>query len=213
MRCAIYARVSTVDQDCEIQLAYLRGFAKNHDWVATEYVEKLSGKEGVKRPELERLLADAKVRKFEVVVVHKLDRFGRSTLDTLGNVGALDRAGVRFIAPESDIDTDRRSPMAKFQLQILAAVAELERSFIHERTVTGQIAYRKSFAAGRVGKDRDRQSKSGKNLAVGRPKKIFDRRRVLDLQRAGKSLRQIATTLGVGKGTVERALRAVPKPG
>jgi hypothetical protein len=84
-----------------------------------------------------------------------------------------DALGVRRALPGVDataIDTDDRSPLGKFILQMLAAVAELDRAFI-KRTHTGYKSYRASFAAGRVGKSR--HSKSGKDLAVGRPKKVF----------------------------------------
>jgi putative DNA-invertase from lambdoid prophage Rac len=78
MRAAIYARVSTEDQDCEIQLTNLRGYVKRWDWpAAAEYIEKLSGKERGKRPELDRLMSDARMKRIDVVLVWKMDRFGR----------------------------------------------------------------------------------------------------------------------------------------
>ena len=201
MNCAIYARVSTVDQNCEIQLAGLRGFASRSGWsVGAEYVEKVSGKAGAKRPELERLLKDARLRKFDVVVVWKMDRFGRSTLDTLENIRTLDHAGVRFLCPEQGIDTDQRNPIARFTITILSAVAELERSFINERTSAGLKAYRELYQAGKIGEDR--HSKSGKDLPVGGQRRIFDREKVLQLRAEGKSVRVIAKTMGLSVGTV-----------
>jgi putative DNA-invertase from lambdoid prophage Rac len=205
-RCAIYARVSTEDQDCEIQLTNLRGFASRSGWEATEYVEKISGKEGNRRPQLEALLSAARLRWFDVVIVWKLDRFGRSTLDTLENVRTLDQAGVRFLCPSMGIDTDQKNPVGKFILTIFAAIAELERGFILERTLHGFKAYREAYAAGRIGTRK--HSKSGKDLPVGRPRVIFDRQRVRSLRAQGKSIRQIAAELGIGRGTIERALAA-----
>src|ERR1035438_6223184 len=96
--CAIYARVSTEVQDYKDQLEQLRDYAKRQGWAAVEYLEKLSGKEGLHRPVLEKLLKDAQNNRFSVVVVWKLDRFGRSTLDTLENIKKLDAFGIRFLS-------------------------------------------------------------------------------------------------------------------
>lgn len=143
MRAAIYARVSTEDQDCQLQLDNLRKYVGQSDWpAAVEYVEKLSGKEGKCRPKLEKLLADAARREFDAVLVWKMDRFGRSTLDTLSNVKELEAHGIRFVSIYDSIDTNDRSPIGKFTMTIFAAVAELERGFILERTQGGFKAYR-----------------------------------------------------------------------
>jgi DNA invertase Pin-like site-specific DNA recombinase len=206
MKAAIYARVSSDGQDYEDQLAELRDYVKRQGWESTEYEEKLSGKEGNLRPALIQLLKDAQNKQFEVVVAWKLDRFGRSALDVLENVKTLSAYGVRFVcSTQAVIDTDDRSPLGKFILTILAAVAELERSFIIERTQTGYKSYRASYEAGRVGKTR--HSKSGKDLPVGRPRKVFDRRKVTDLSKAGKSIREIAKTLGLGRNLVHEFLK------
>jgi DNA invertase Pin-like site-specific DNA recombinase len=203
---AIYARVSSDGQDYEDQLAELRAFVQRQGWTCVEYLEKLSGKEGNTRPALEQLLRDAQNKRFDVVVVWKLDRFGRSTLDTLTNIKTLSAYGVRFlVSTQPAIDTDDRSPLGKFILQILASVAELERGFIIERTQTGFNSYRASYAAGRVGNTR--HSKSGKDLPVGRPKKVFDRHKVLKMARDGASIRQIAKTLDLGRSVVHECLK------
>lgn len=217
MKVAIYARVSTVDQRCETQLddpsTGLRGYARRQGWDAIEYIDKLSGKEGGKRPELERLLADAKSRKVDVVLCWKMDRFGRSTLDTLENIKTLDLARVRFVCSAMPIDTDDRSPTGRFLLQILAAVAELERAFILERTSMGFKAYQLAITEGKVGDKRgQRRSKSGKNLPIGRPKLVVDRLRIEEMRAAGSSLREIAKKLDVGLGSVHRALKTQRHP-
>ena len=97
MTAAIYARVSTEDQDYQGQLDEARSYVKRQGWHAVEYLEKLSGKEGVHRPVLDQLLRDARNKQFGVVAVWKLDRFGRSALDTLDNIKKLDSFGVRFL--------------------------------------------------------------------------------------------------------------------
>jgi DNA invertase Pin-like site-specific DNA recombinase len=212
VKCAIYARVSAVHQDLEIQLAALRDYVTRQGWESVEYVEKLSGKEGNARPELDRLLKDAQNQLFSVVIVWKLDRFGRSALDSLTNVQTLTAFRVRFLVTTMPaIDTDDRSPFAKLILTMFAAFAELERAFIVERTHGGQINYRASHAAGRIGGTAGRHSKSGKDLPVGRPRKVFDRRKVAELAKAGASIREIAKTLGLGRSLVHEFLRGAKK--
>lgn len=209
MRAALYARVSTVDQDCQIQLTDpatgLRPYAQRQGWETVEYVEKLSGKEGNRRPQLEKLIEDARLKKFNVVLTWKLDRFGRSTIDTLENIRKLDGYRVRFLCSAMNIDTDDKSPLGRFIIQILAAIAELERAFILERTITGYKAYRKDYAEGKVGKAR--HSKSGKDLDVGRPRKVFDRTRAKRMRSQGMSWRAIAKELGVPQSTVRAGLK------
>ncbi len=208
MRCAIYARVSTAKQDYdETQLPDLRAYVHRWGWQHeyTEFVEKLSGKEGKRRPQLDKLMEAAKNGKIDVVVVWKLDRFGRSTLDTLNNVKLLSDYHVRFVCSTMPaIDTDDRSPMGKFILQIFAAVAELDRSFILKRTHRGQQAYRQQYKAGQIGTIK--HSKTGKDLPVGRPRCMFDRRRLLELSAAKKSVREIAQTLNIPRSVVHREI-------
>ena len=213
MRAAIYSRVSTVKQDDAIQLAELEEYVKRWGWDLSLYADKESGKAGVARPGLDRLLKDAQQKKIDIVLVYKLDRFGRSLRDVLNNIEILDRAGIRFIVPQQGLDTDRNSAIGRFLLQCLGAVAELERSFIVERTSAGRKAYREAYLAGEAEfrsfiARRGRHSISGKDLAIGRPRRIFDRSKARKLRTAGKSVREIAAQLGVGKGTIERCLKA-----
>ena len=204
MKVAIYARVSTKDQHCEMQLAELRGLARRSKWTWFEYVEQASGKEGSKRPVLAALLKDARQRRFEAVVVWKMDRFGRSIKDFIGNVRELTAVHVRLMVPSQGIDTADSSPMGTFTLHLFALLAELERDLIWERTTLGQANYMRAHAAGEIGKRR--HSKSGRDLPVGRPRRIFDRPRAIALRRAGKSIREVPGALGIGRGTVERLL-------
>jgi DNA invertase Pin-like site-specific DNA recombinase len=189
MTAAIYARVSTEDQQCEMQLTELRSYVERMGWEALEYVEKASGKAGAPRPELERLLADARLKRFGAVVVWKLDRFGRSLQEFVERVMLLDQLGIRFIAPSQGIDTDRRSPAGKLLMHILAAIAEFERELIRERVRAG-IA-----EAQRRGKH------------CGRPLKVFRRDEALRMRRRGMSWRAIARALGVPQSTVRLAVR------
>ena len=204
MNVALYVRVSTPDQSPALQSRELVDYCQRQGWkLATTYSDQISGAKS-RRPGLDQLMADARLRKFDCVLVWKLDRFGRSLVDCLNSMQALEACGVRFIAVTQGLDTDHRNPAARFLIQVLGAAAEFERSLIIERSQAGQARYRKDYEAGRVGKTV--QSRSGKNLPPHRPKKIFDRHKVVEMRRKGLSLRVIAGKMGIGLGTVSRTL-------
>jgi putative DNA-invertase from lambdoid prophage Rac len=170
---AIYARVSTEKQDYTGQIAELRDYARRNEWTVTEYFEKESAMVGSNRPVHKQLMADAAAKKFDVILVWKVDRFGRSLVEFIHNVLLLDGYGIRFVACAGGIDTDKRNPFAKMLMHLLAMFAEFEIDLIHELTGAGQKRYRELYARGAVGKDKPRQSRTGKNLPVGRPMKII----------------------------------------
>lgn len=188
---AIYARVSTYDQKCDLQLTELHGFAERMGWPVVEYTEKASGKAGSKRPILNKLMADARLRKFDVVLVYKLDRFGRSLKDLIGNIQILDGIGIRFIAPGQGIDTDNRNPISKLMLNIMGAFAEFERDLIVERVKAGVI-------------EAKRQGKH-----CGREKAIWNRDEARQLRKTGLSIRAIAKLLGRPVMTIQDALKGI----
>lgn len=197
MKVALYARVSTTDQNCEMQLRELRQYAKARGWkVADQYVD--TGWSGAKasRPELDRMMADAARRQFDGVMVWKLDRFGRSVRNCIDGIGTLRGHGVRFLATSQSIDTDERNPAAQLLLHILAAIAEFERELTRERVAAGTKRYREEFSEGKA------KSRSGKNLPVGRPKKVFRRDEANRMRSEGLSYRAIAKALGVPVMTV-----------
>ena len=137
-RPAIYARVSTTDQDCELQLRELREFLRRQGWPqAAEFVDRISGTKA-KRPALDRLMEAAAQRQIDCVLVWKIDRFGRSVLNLSQHLAALDAAGVRFVATSQGLDTDRANPASRLLLLILAAIAEFERELILERSAVGR---------------------------------------------------------------------------
>lgn len=205
MTAAIYARVSTDDQNCSLQLRDLRETAARNGWDTVEYMDMESTRK--RRPKLEELLKDAKARKFDVVLCWKLDRFGRSVKELLANIEMLDLAGIRFMA--GIVDTDKRNPGSRLMLHILAAVAEFERDLIRERVTAGVAEYQRAYKAGRVGADRQRQSRSSENRAHGRPKKVFDRLKVEELRESGMSERKIAEALGLKKTVVHDYLASL----
>jgi putative DNA-invertase from lambdoid prophage Rac len=205
MKVAIYIRVSTADQNNELQRRELQEYAERHGWgIAQVYEDTLSGAKA-NRPGLDKLMADARARNIDTVLCWKLDRFGRSLLDCLANLRELDTHGVRFIAITQALDTDNRNPASKFLLHVLGAAAEFERELIRERSSAGRTRYLQDYRAGRVGKTV--HSRSGKNLPPDRPKRIFDRDRVGQLRAQGLSIRQIAAKLGIGVGTAARTLQ------
>ena len=188
MRAAIYARVSTTDQDNSLQIAELTGYVKRRGWeLAGVYQDTLSGARA-DRPGLDRLMGDARLRRFDVVVVWKLDRFGRSLVDCVSAIQELAGLGIRFIATSQGLDTDESNPASKLLLHILAAVAQFERELIRERV---QAGVRRARARGK---------------RIGRPRKVFDREEVHRLRRQGLSIAKIAERMGLGVGTVARVL-------
>ena len=142
---------------------------------------------------------------FDVVLCWKLDRFGRSLLNCKAALQQLQGHGVRFIATSQNIDTDESNPASRFLLNMLMAASEFERELIRERAVAGLKRYRRDYGTGRVGKEV--RSRSGKNLEVGRPRRMFDRESVLELRSQGLSPRRIASKMGLGEGTVRRVLQ------
>jgi putative DNA-invertase from lambdoid prophage Rac len=187
-----YARTSTVDQNCEMQLRELREYAVRRGWqITAEYVD--AGWSGAKasRPEIDRLMGDAAQHRFDTVLVWKLDRFGRSVRNCLDGIEMLRSCGIRFLAVSQSIDTDESNPTSRLMLHILAAVAEFEREMIRERVSAGV------------------KNARAKGKQIGRRRTVFDRAKALDLQLAGNSVREIAEALGVSRSTVHRALPPV----
>src|SRR5580693_7886242 len=130
MRAAIYARVSTLDQEPENRLQELRRYVEARDWAAVEYVDRgISGAKD-RRPALDRLLGDARRRRFDVVVCWRLDRLGRNLKHLITLLDELQALGVAFVSLAEGIDAT--TPAGKLQMQILGAIAEFERERIRE---------------------------------------------------------------------------------
>lgn len=209
MRAAIYARVSTTDQHNEIQVRELSEYVARRGWtVAQVYQDQMSGAKA-RRPGLDALMADARARRIDVIVVWKLDRFGRSLVHCVNGIQELASVGVRFIAVSQGLDTDQSSPTSQLLLHILAAVAQFEKELIGERVAAGVKQHKANLALGRIGKDL--HTRSGKDLPTGRPKKVFDRVRASELRAQGWSWGAIATELDVPQATVRRAVTRLSK--
>ena len=193
LRVAIYARVSTQDQNNELQVRELSQYVRSRGWdLVDTYEDRMSGAK-TSRPGLDRLIADARKRRFDAVLVWKLDRFGRSLVHCVGTIQELASLGVRFLAVSQGLDTDESNPASKLLLHILAAVAQFERELIRERVAAG------------MRQAQERGTRSGR--PIGRPRRIFDRTELVRLRAAGISIERIAGRLNVGVGTVVRVLR------
>jgi DNA invertase Pin-like site-specific DNA recombinase len=138
MRAAIYARVSTIGngQSPQMQLRELGEYCDRRGWkVVGEYTD--AGISGAKdrRPELDKLMAAAHLRKFDAVVVWKFDRFARSVSHLLRALETFNALGISFVSLSESLDTS--TPAGKMVFTVLGAVAELERSLIGERVRAG----------------------------------------------------------------------------
>ena len=182
---ALYARVSTMDQSCDMQLEDLRRYATRFAR-SYEYVEVgVSGAER-RRPQLDALMKDARKRLFDVVLVWKFDRFARSVKHLVDSLEEFRALGTDFISYTEGIDTT--TPSGELLFHIMGAVAQFERDLIAERVRAG-IAHARAM---------------GKR--IGRPRAVIDVDRVIGLRQQGHSLRQIAHSLDVPVSRVRRAL-------
>jgi DNA invertase Pin-like site-specific DNA recombinase len=135
MRAAIYARVSTFDQEPENQLQELRRYVSAREWTAVEYVDRgVSGAKD-KRPALDALIRDAKRRRFDVLICWRLDRLGRHLRHLILLLDELSALGVAFVSLAEGIDAT--TPAGRLQLHVLGAIAEFERARIAERVKLG----------------------------------------------------------------------------
>jgi DNA invertase Pin-like site-specific DNA recombinase len=189
IRVAIYARVSTVNhgQDVTMQTRELRQFAEARGWQITgEYVD--AGVSGAKdsRPELNRLMADAHKRRFDVVCVWRFDRFARSVSHLLRALETFKALGIDFVSYSEQMDTS--TPAGKMVFTVLGAVAELERSLIVERVRAGL------------------RNARAKGKRLGRPRIVVDAARIARLHSQGRSIRQIADELGYSRSLVHKTL-------
>ena len=183
MKVAVYARVSTVNgQDPEMQLRELREYCERRKWnIFREYVDiGISGTKE-KRPELDRLLADAHRRRFDAVVVWKFDRFARSVLFLLRALETFRAQGIEFVSLSEQIDTS--TPMGKLVFTILSSIAEMERSMIVDRVRAGL------------------KNARAKGKKLGRPRKVANSDEINRLRSEGASWRAVGIALGVSPST------------
>jgi DNA invertase Pin-like site-specific DNA recombinase len=203
-RVALYARVSTSKcekcgnrrtahdtkdheykgQDPEVQLRELREYVEVRGWEITEvYTDSVTGSRD-SRPGLNRLMADAGRRCFDVIVVWRFDRFARSVSHLLRALEQFHALGIDFVSLSESVDTG--TPTGKMVFTVLGAVAELERSLIVERVRAGL------------------RNARAKGKRLGRPRIFVSQNRLDALRDSGASWRAISQELGVGVGTAHR---------
>jgi DNA invertase Pin-like site-specific DNA recombinase len=192
-RVALYARVSTCNgQDPEMQLSELREYASRRGWTITsEYVDHGVSGSKESRPELNQLMADAYRRKFDAVLVWKIDRFGRSLKHLVNALADLSAYGVAFISFRDNLDLS--TPSGRLMFQIIGAMAEFERSLIQERVKAGL------------------RNARAKGKRFGRPRVQIDAACVAELRRNGLSWSQVCRTLNVSKGSAQRSVGSLSK--
>src|SRR2546427_7258706 len=191
MRTAIYARVSTTNhgQDASLQTSEMQQFVEARGWqLADQYVDQ--GVSGAKdsRPELNRLMADAKRRRFDVVLVWKLDRFGRSLRHLVNALAEFESLGIAFVSLSDNLDLSTASGPLMFN--IIGAMAEFEREVIRERVKAGM------------------KNASAKGIRIGRPRANVDAAQIARLRAQGLSWKKIANQMGLGVGTLYRVTPA-----
>ena len=190
-RVALYARVSTLNgQDPEMQLSELREYASRRGWSITrEYVDQGVSGSKESRPQLNQLMADAHWRKFDAVLVWKIDRWGRSLTHLVNSLADLAAYGVAFVSFRDNLDLS--TPSGRLMFQIIGAMAEFERSLIQERVKAGL------------------RNARAKGKKFGRPRVEIDAVRVAELRRDGLSWSQVCRTLNVSKGSAQRSVATI----
>jgi len=194
IRAALYGRISTTNhgQDIRLQTTELRQFAETRGWhIVGEYLDE--GISGAKdsRPEVNRLMADAHKRRFDVVCVWRFDRFARSVSHLLRALETFNALGVAFVSLSEQMDTT--TPAGKMVFTVLGAVAELERSLIVERVRAGL------------------RNAKAKGKRLGRPRVTVDAAKIATLRASCASWQTITCQLGVSAGTAKRAFYSLSK--
>jgi DNA invertase Pin-like site-specific DNA recombinase len=188
MKAALYARVSTLDQEPENQLQELRRYTEARGWTAQEYVDH--GVSGAKdrRPALDELLNSVRRRRVDVVVLWSLDRLGRSLRHLIGLLDEFQTIGVGFVSLREGLDCT--TPAGRLQWQIIGAISEFERARIQERVRAGLARAR------------------AQGVRLGRPRRRIDPERLATV--AGLPAREAARRLGIPRSTFQRLVAQKP---
>ena len=188
----IYARVSTKEQNVDMQLSDLQQYASARKLkVVHEYIDYASGAKS-DRENYKKLFNDVKKRKTDVVLVWRFDRFARSTKELINALEEFNNLGVDFISYKENIDTS--SPAGKILFTMISAFAEFERAIIRERVIAGM---EKAKACG---------------VKIGRPKlPPFTIQKVLEMRENGVDYKKIIKKLKISKSTYYYILKSFEK--
>ena len=186
MRAALYARVSTLDQEPENQLAELRRYAAARGWEIAEYVDHGVSGAMDRRKALDALVQDVRRRRVDAVVCWRLDRLGRGLRHLVALLDEFHALGVGFVSLGEGIDCT--SPAGRLQMHILGAIAEFERARIAERVKAGLARARAN------------------GTRLGRPKSVVPTTKLASV--AHLPTKQAAAQLRVSVSTLKRWRRA-----
>ncbi len=187
MKSVIYARVSTKDQSAAMQLRELREFSKRRGWrLVGEYID--TGVSGAKdrRPQLDKLMEDARRKKFDVLLVYRYDRFARSLRQLVNALADFHSLGIDFVSLHEGVDTSTST--GKLMFGIFASFAEFEREVLRERIRSGL------------------KNARARGQKLGRPSIAVNVRDVRRRVKAGESLRKIAASLTVSPALLWKRL-------
>jgi DNA invertase Pin-like site-specific DNA recombinase len=187
-KAAIYVRVSTPDQHVESQIYDLRELAAQRGFeVVHEYEDRGVSGTKARRPGLDVLMADARRKKFSVVLVAAFDRIARSTKNFLQIIDEFEGSGIEFISRRENIDTS--GPMGRLFLTLISSIAELESDLIRERVRAGM---RRAKLEGRQ---------------IGRSRLNVDREQLINDRRSGLSLTVVAKKYAISRASVCRLMK------
>lgn len=188
-RAAIYVRCSTVTQNLEVQFGDLRRYAEAKGLTVVQEFQDF-GISGAKdrRPGLDEMMKAARKRKFDVVLVWRLDRLGRNTKNLLTLIEELESLQIYLVSHQEGLDL--QTSIGRVVATVLAALAMFEHELIRERVVAGIQNAREN----------------GKKL--GRPRKTVDVDAVRQMIENGLTYREIAQKIGLSTGKISTAIRA-----
>lgn len=188
---AIYMRISTQAQDFQSQERELLAYCERHNWGPPAVFKDIASG-AASRPQLDQLTQEIRAGRIHTVVVYKLDRLGRSLIHLALLLDEWTRLGVHLVATSQGIDASASTPMGKFQLNVLMAVAEFERGLIQERTIAGLEAAK------------------AKGVQLGRPPEHEGQLdQIRDLLKEKCGVREISRRLGIPLSTTHRLVKVV----
>jgi DNA invertase Pin-like site-specific DNA recombinase len=198
VKVALYARVSTQDQDPEVQLTPLRAHAAQRGWqVVDEFVDRGVSGATERRPALDRLMKAAWTGQFQVVLVWRFDRFARSVKHLVTALETFRSLHVGFVSLQDQLDTS--TPIGQAMFAIIGAMAQLERDIIRERVKAGL------------------ERAKARGVRLGRPRVPVAAHELVTLRAQGLSVGELARRFRCSRSTVRRYLstalpHAAPDP-
>lgn len=191
-RVILYARVSTRDQNIDMQLIDMRSYAEVRKLnIVKEYIDYASGSRS-DRENYQRLLNDVRKRKTDAVIVWKFDRFARSTKELINALEEFNSLGVDFVSYKENVDTS--TPAGKILFTMISAFAEFERAIIRERVIAGM------------------EKAKAKGVRLGRPKiALFKIQQAIDMKKNGINYKTICKKLGLSKSAFYEIIKSSTK--